>query len=101
MAESKAENWTVRHDPAARRFEVALGNELAVLNYRLQDKSLVITHTKVPPAWEGRGIAASLTRAAFDYARAEKRSVVPVCSYAAAYLHKHPEYSDLKNTGPR
>ena len=63
-----AEEWTVKQDEAARRFEVALGDEKAVLNYSLRGGALVITHTGVPPAWEGRGIAASLTRVALEYA---------------------------------
>jgi uncharacterized protein len=58
----------------------------------------VITHTGVPHAWEGRGIAASLTQAAFEYARSRGLSVTPLCSYAAAYLRRHPEYDDLRHT---
>jgi predicted GNAT family acetyltransferase len=92
------EQWTVEHDQAARRFVVALGDEQAVLNYYLRGDALVITHTGVPRAWEGRGIAASLTRAALEYARSQGLSVVPDCSYAAAYLRQHPEYSDLSNS---
>ena len=93
------ETWTVQHDQGKQRFEVALGDEQAVLNYNLRDKALVITHTGVPPAWEGRGIAASLTRAALDYARAQGLAVPAVCSYAATYLQRHPEYSDLTHAG--
>ena len=65
-----AEEWTVKQDEAARRFEVALGDEKAVLNYSLRGGALVITHTGVPPAWEGRGIADGVTGAALEYARA-------------------------------
>jgi predicted GNAT family acetyltransferase len=87
--------WPVVHDEVAHRFEVALGDEQAVLNYHRRNNALVITHTGVPRAWEGRGIAASMTRAAFEYARAQGLSIVPVCSYAAAYLKRNPEYGDL------
>ncbi len=90
-----AEEWSVEHDQRAHLFYVALGDERAVLNYYQRARALVITHTGVPLAWEGRGIAAGLTRAALVYARAQGLSVVPLCSYAAAYLRKHPEYEDL------
>ena len=90
-----ADDWPVEHDEAGRRFEVALNRERAVLNYDLRGAAMVITHTGVPRAWEGRGIAASLTHAALEYARSRGLSVVPVCSYAAAYLRRHPEYGDL------
>ncbi len=92
-----ADEWPVEHNEAARRFEVALGDERAVLNYTLGGHALVITHTGVPRAWEGRGIAASLTRAACAYARAAGLAVVPVCSYAVRFLERHPE---LANTPP-
>jgi uncharacterized protein len=95
--ESMAEEWQVVHDEAARRFKVALGDELAVLDYYRRDDALVITHTGVPRAWEGQGIAASLTRVALDYARDAGLSVVPLCSYAAAYIRRHPEYRDLRS----
>ncbi len=49
-----------------------------------------ILHTNVPPAIEGRGIAAELTRAALSEAQAQGWTVNPVCSYAVAYLRRHP-----------
>jgi uncharacterized protein len=30
-----------------------------------------------------------------EYARDQGAKVVPACSYAAAYLERHPEYSSL------
>jgi uncharacterized protein len=93
------EEWQVLHNQAARRFVVTLGDEQAVLNYRLQGDGLVITHTGVPPAWRGRGIAAALTQAALEYARHEGLSVAPACSYAAAYMRRHPEYGEPGSMG--
>jgi uncharacterized protein len=93
-----ANDWPVEHNETALRFEVALGDELAILNYHVHGRALVITHTEVPRAWEGRGIAASLTLAACEYARATGLSIVPVCSYAVAYLQRHPEYKDLNTS---
>jgi predicted GNAT family acetyltransferase len=49
----------------------------------------------VPAEVGGRGIASALVRAAMDAARAEGWKVVPACSYAAAWMQKHPEYRDL------
>jgi uncharacterized protein len=92
------DQWQVQHDQAARRFEVRLGDDQAVLNYHLQDGMFVITHTGVPPAWRGRGVAAALTQAALEYARQEGLPVVPACSYAAAYLQQHPEYGKSGNS---
>lgn len=85
----------VRHDPAAREFTVEADGYTGVLNYDLRGGTMSITHTLVPEAIGGRGVAAELTRVALDTARAEGWKVVPLCSYAALYLRRHPEYGDL------
>jgi uncharacterized protein len=45
----------------------------------------------VPDALEGRGIGAQLVRAAVSRAAAEGLTVVPICSYARAWLERHPD----------
>lgn len=86
----------IRHHAEASRFEAALPEGLAVCAYRRDaDGALALTHTEVPPAAEGRGIAAALVRAALDWARAEGLRVRPRCSYVAAYMRRHPETHDL------
>lgn len=67
----------------------------ARIDYRRDAGQMVITHTRVPDAIGGRGIAGQLTRAAFEHAKAEGWTVRPECSYAAAWAERHPEYSEL------
>jgi predicted GNAT family acetyltransferase len=85
----------VTRNEAANRFEAVVDGVLCVLDYRLDGTLLTITHTRVPDAVAGRGIAAALTKAAFDAARRERWQVIPDCAYAAAYVARHPEYQDL------
>ena len=59
------------------------------------DHKFIASHTGVPFALEGRGIASRLARAALEYARAHELKVVPLCSFVAGYIQKHPEYKDL------
>ncbi len=74
------------HDTAARRFSAEVDGQRAVLDYTLVDDVMTITHTRVPAAIGGRGIAAELMRAALrDWPRSRSWKVVPACSYAAAY----------------
>jgi predicted GNAT family acetyltransferase len=80
---------------AASRFEARFEGGLAVCAYRLHDGEVHFTHTEVPPAWQGRGLAAQLVRSALDWARAEGLKVRPLCSYVAAYMRRHPESQDL------
>lgn len=85
----------IKHNPAKNRFELEIDSHLAVLEYRLDDTTISFTHTGVPSELGGRGLGGQLARAGLDYARAEGLSVVPLCSFVAAYIQKKPEYQDL------
>lgn len=86
---------SVIHRPEASRFELVLDGQTAVCVYRRDGGVLALTHTEVPPAHEGRGIAALLVRVTLDWARAQGLRVRPLCSYVAAYMRRHPETLDL------
>lgn len=86
----------IRHDRDAHRFETRVDEVPCELDYVLADGVMTITHTRVPKAVGGRGIAAALVRAALDAARAEGWRVVPACSYASAWMQRHPEYDALR-----
>jgi predicted GNAT family acetyltransferase len=89
------ESFEVQHNRAENRFQVEIESHLAVLEYQREGSTILFTHTGVPSALEGRGLGSKLVRAGLDYARAEGLSVVPLCSFVAAYIQKKPEYQDL------
>lgn len=96
MSESKdAAEVAVTDNREAHRFESEFEGQLSVAYYRRRGDTIEFTHTEVPPAQEGRGIAAALARAALDQARAEGLEVIPSCPYFASYIKRHPEYRDL------
>ena len=88
---------TIEHLAQRHCFQAIVDGQRCVVDYDFQPSSavLTITHTFVPPALEGRGIARQLTQAVLDYARAQQLRVRPLCSYARAYLRRHPEALDL------
>ena len=85
----------VIHDTDTCQFHVDVENHRGELDYVLRGDEMTITHPGVPPAIGGRGVAAELTRVALETARREGWKVVPVCSYAAAFIRRHPAFSDL------
>jgi predicted GNAT family acetyltransferase len=85
----------VIHDSRASQFHTDVEGHRGELDYVLRGSVMTITHTGVPPAIGGRGVAAELTRVALETARREGWTVVPACSYAAAFIRRHPEFSDL------
>jgi uncharacterized protein len=84
-------NVEVRHNAAASRFEAIVDGLLCRADYYLVDGVMRISHTEVPSALEGRGIAAQLLRAAFAHAEANGLEVEPWCGYVRAYMRRHPE----------
>jgi 2'-5' RNA ligase len=91
----------VRDNPAARRFELDIDGALAVAQYRLDGDTILFTHTEVPARLQGRGIGSRLVRGALDAARARGLRVVPLCSFVADYIRRHPEVKDLVDPAAR
>jgi predicted GNAT family acetyltransferase len=77
------------------RFEIEQNGQLAYLEYNLAGKVLELIHSEVPEALRGRGVASELAKSALDWARENGVKVDVICPSVAAYIEKHPEYSDL------
>lgn len=81
---------------AELRYEARQDGELAgVIDYVAQDGWLVLEHTVVQAAFEGRGVAARLVTAALDDIRARSMYLTPKCPYVSAFIKRHDEYRDL------
>jgi predicted GNAT family acetyltransferase len=90
-------NRSIEHNAAQQRFEYLEDGQLCVLDYHLQGNVMSITHTGVPSAVGGRGIAADLARTALDTARQNGWKVRPLCSYVDAYMRRQRgAYDDLR-----
>jgi hypothetical protein len=89
---------TVGEDRDARRFELTDPDQAVVghASYSVDGDTVVIDHVQTAPEHRGNGYAARLMAGLLDQLRATDRRVVPVCSYAVAYLRDHPEHQDLR-----
>lgn len=59
------------------------------------ETKLVIEHTEVNPAHEGKGIGKQLVFEVVDYARTHTLKILPLCSFAKALFDKTPEIQDV------
>ena len=100
MSESKTTAVAVRHNAAEHRFEAEADGHLSVAEYERRGDGIIFTHTFVPAALRGRGMAEALVRSGLAYACDERLRVVPVCSYVAAFIRRHPEYQPLLGVPP-
>jgi predicted GNAT family acetyltransferase len=81
----------VTHNQDLGRYEAHVDGELAQLVYERDGDRIVMAHTLVPPAIEGRGVASALVARAVADAAEEQLTVVPACSYVASWLRRNPE----------
>jgi predicted GNAT family acetyltransferase len=85
------------HDSVTRRYLVHVGDEqVGFADYdRIGATSVLIKHTEIDPAHEGKGHASALVRFMLDDLRSQAKSVIPICPYTSAFIRRHPEYLDV------
>lgn len=89
------EKLEITHNEANRAFEVWIDGKLSKLDYIQDGKNFVITHVGVDPEHRGQGVAAKIVEAGLGYARQNSLRVIPMCSYAAAYIRRNRQYWEL------
>jgi predicted GNAT family acetyltransferase len=87
--------YPIEIDHAARRFEIRIGEHVAVLPFHIVRSTLSLIHTEVPVALRHKGLADAIAHAALEYARSHSLLVKPYCPFVAAYLRRHPDYRVL------
>ena len=88
--------YDIRNNEQESQYETEIDGRTAYVAYDLEDpKRIVFTHTIVPDELSGRGIAKELVTHALDDARSRGLTVVPQCSYVAAFISRNPDYADL------
>jgi predicted GNAT family acetyltransferase len=56
---------------------------------------MVVLHTEVDRACEGRGFGSKLVEELLVDAGRQNLQVVPLCSFVRAYIRRHPEHESL------
>ena len=86
---------SVEDNVANQRFELREGDHVVFADYQRRNDVLIIAHVEAPLALRGTGAAGRLMEGMLAMLRARGEKLVPVCSYAAAYLARHEEHRDL------
>jgi len=87
----------ITDDTTARRYRMSVdGEEVAYVEYDpVGTASILIKHTEVPAAHEGKGYASAIVRHVLEDVRAQGRTVIPICPYTMNFVRKHREYLDV------
>jgi predicted GNAT family acetyltransferase len=86
---------TVNDNAADQRFELEVEGGVVFADYKREGYILHILHVEAPMQLRGTGAAGRLMEGIMQFARAHKEKVNPICSYAAAWLRRNPDYAEL------
>lgn len=86
---------TVTKNEAKKRFETAVNDKTAYLEYIPAGTNIVLSHTEVPEGLEGQGIGGRLVKQVLEQAKAANQKIIITCPFVASYIKRHPEYLDL------
>jgi predicted GNAT family acetyltransferase len=86
---------TVHDNTLMERFETTVDGQVAYAAYRMEGQVIVFTHTVVPEAIGGRGVATDLVRAGLASARERGLQVTPRCPVFRAFMKRHADTHDL------
>ncbi|MGM0568081.1 MAG: GNAT family N-acetyltransferase [Elusimicrobiota bacterium] len=82
-------NKEVKHDSKRKVFYIEADDGKAELSYSLEDDSMDVYHTYVPPSLRGRGMGANLCRAALNLAEENNWNLTPSCVFMKKFLKKN------------
>jgi len=86
--------------PAEQRFEQGFTDaqgevRLVYADYAVRGDARVILHVEADPALRGSGAAGRFMQSLAEHAREHGFKLYPTCSYAKAWLERHPDYADV------
>ncbi|MDQ3016338.1 MAG: N-acetyltransferase [Bacteroidota bacterium] len=89
------ERFPITMNEAVKRFETSAGEEMAYIDYRWYQETLVLLYVFVPEEFRGKGYSQALIEYALNFAKEKNIKITVYCSYIARYMRLHPEYDFL------
>ena len=81
---------------ARNQYELPVEGQTVFARYRRNDGVVSILHVEAPVSLRGSGASGRLMQGIMELARAKNEKLVPLCSYAAAWMKRHPDTADLQ-----
>lgn len=85
----------ITFNTSENRYELSVDGQMVHADVRRDKDRLYIDYVYAPPELRGKGAAGQFMTQLMDIVRAEQLKVVPICGYAASWLERHQEYTDI------
>lgn len=83
-----------------RQFELEIGDQMARIEYSLQDRKIFLTKYEMPAELEEKGFREIFIKAVFDEVKNREISLVPTSPEVAGFMRKNRrKYKDLLPVG--
>jgi predicted GNAT family acetyltransferase len=86
---------SVINNTSESRYELVEDGHLVYADYHLYENTLSINYVYAPPALRGSGAAGRLMEGVMADVKSQNLKARPICGYAASWLKRHSEFSDL------
>ena len=80
---------------AASQFQLTVEGHTAFIEFSRTGDIIILPHTEVPAALEGRGVGKQLVEQTLTYIEQQGWKVVPLCPFVKAYIQRHPEWERI------
>lgn len=85
----------------SERFEMKVGEHTAFIEYKERPNKILLVHTEVPAALEGKGAGTAIIEKTLAYIERNNVKLVPLCPFVAAYIKRHPEWERIVDDGAK
>lgn len=90
------DNLEIVRNAGLNRFEMIHdGLAIGILEYSEEGNTVEMRRVRLSDQYSGRGLAATLTRAALRDLQTHDEQLIPRSTFVRNYLKDHPEFQDL------
>ena len=94
-------NLTINDNTFLRQFEVEMGEDLAKIEYALQDRKIFLTKLMIPSSNTDSDFEETFIREVFEIIKEKNIRIMPTSPEIRKFIKKNKEFKDLLPIGIR
>jgi len=94
-------NLNITDNEFLRQFEVEVGDDLAKIEYSLQDRKIFLTKLVIPSSNDDKKFEEIFIREVFEIIREKNIRIMPTSPEIRKFIKKYKEFKDLLPIGIR